>query len=100
MVSMSCCESGASLPSYPCGACLVFLITSEGSNTKADGIKFYRAPRWAPNVLAGRPWLALMESSASALSPLAALERDSMGTKGVVPVDRTPTMKSVRAFFM
>ena len=43
MASMSCYKTGASLPSDPCGPCLVFLITSEGSITNADGIKFYQA---------------------------------------------------------
>ena len=52
MASMSYCKTGASLPSEPCRPCLVFLITSESSITNADGIKFYHAPRWAPNVLA------------------------------------------------
>ena len=42
MASMSCCKTGASLPSDPCGPCLVFLITSKGSITNKDEIKFYR----------------------------------------------------------
>ena len=41
-----------------------------------------------------------MESSASDLSHLAALERDSVGTEGALPVDKTLTIKSVRAFSM
>jgi len=53
MVSMSCCKVGASLPLDPNGACLVFLITSENSNTTVDEIRFYRAPWWVSNVLAG-----------------------------------------------
>ena len=53
MASMSCCKTGASPPSNPCGPCLVFLITSEESITNADGIKFYRIPQCAPNVHAG-----------------------------------------------
>jgi len=50
MASMSCCKTWASPPFDPCGPYLVFLITSKGSITNANGIKFYRAPRWAPNV--------------------------------------------------
>ena len=53
MTSMSCCKAGASLPLDPSGPCLDFLITSKGSITNVDGIRFYRAPRWAPNVLVG-----------------------------------------------
>jgi len=53
MASMSCCKTGALLPLNPYGPCLVFLITLKGSITNADGIKFYRAPQWAPNVLTG-----------------------------------------------
>jgi len=53
MVSMSCYKVGALLPSDPCKPCLVFLITSESSNTNVDEIRFYHAPRWVPNVLAG-----------------------------------------------
>ena len=41
MASMSCCKTGASIPLDPCGPCLVFLITSGGSITNVDGIKFY-----------------------------------------------------------
>ena len=59
MASMSCCKIGASLPSDSCGPCLVFLITLEGSITNADGIKFYRALQWAPNVLANWPSVGL-----------------------------------------
>ena len=53
MASMSCCKVGASLPSDPSGPCLIFLITLEGLVVNVDEIKFYRAPQWAPNVLAG-----------------------------------------------
>jgi len=53
VISMSCCKVVASLPSDPYGPCLVFIIKSEISNTNVDGIKFYQAPRWAPNVLVG-----------------------------------------------
>jgi len=52
MASMSYCKAGVSFPSDPSGPCLVFLITSEGSITNVDEIRFYRAPQWAPNVLA------------------------------------------------
>jgi len=44
MVSMSCCKAGASLSSDLSGPYLVFLISLESSNTKVDGIRFYRAP--------------------------------------------------------
>ena len=53
VASMSCCKMGESLPSDLYGPCLVFLIMLEGSIMNADGIVFYRAPRWAPNVLVG-----------------------------------------------
>jgi len=52
MISIRCCRVRASFPSDPSGPCLVFLITSENSNTTVDGIRFYRAPWWVPNVLA------------------------------------------------
>ena len=72
MVSMICCKVGSLVPSHPSGPCLVFLITSENSNTTVDGIRFYRAPWWVPNVLTS--WLSRrmiwVESSASNLSPL------------------------------
>ena len=55
MTSMSCCKVGTSLPSDPSGPCLVFLITSQGSIANVDGIMFYQAPQWAPNVLVNSP---------------------------------------------
>jgi len=39
-----------------------------------------------------------VESPASNLSPLAALEGGFAGTKGALLVDHTPTIKSVRTF--
>jgi len=55
MASMTCCKARASLPLNPSRPCLVFLITSKGSVSNVDEIKFYQAPRWAPNVLVGWP---------------------------------------------
>jgi len=98
MVSMSWCKTGALLPSYPYWPCLVFLITSGGSITNVDEIKFYWAPCWAPNVLFGWPQLDWIESSTSGLSPLGALEQRSTGTEGALPIDHTLTIKSMRAY--
>jgi len=39
-----------------------------------------------------------MESSVSGLSPLGALEQRYAGTEGALPIDHTPTIKSVRAY--
>jgi len=50
---LSCCMAWLSLLSDPNGPCLVFLITPKSLSTTAGGAWFYRAPRWAPNVLAG-----------------------------------------------
>ena len=62
-VSISCCRSGASFASSPSGTCLVFLTSLENSHTTVDGIKFYRAPRWASNLLASWlcRWLTLVK---------------------------------------
>jgi len=75
----------------------VFLITSEGLVENVDEIKFYCAPRYAPNVLVG---LRLFEwaSPSSALSPIVAPGYRFAGAKGALPVDHTSTVKSVRAF--
>jgi len=98
MAPMSCCKEGASLSSDPDSTCLVFLITSEGSIMNVDGIRFYRAPRWVQNVLASRPRLDLIESSASDLSPLVALELNFVETQRALLVDKILTIKSVKAY--
>jgi len=95
MASMSCCKAGASLPSDSNRPCLVFLITLEGSVGNVDGINFYRAPRWAPNVLVGlngqSPLLICLQLVLQGT-------RCSTGTKGALPVDHTLAIKSVRTF--
>ena len=59
---------GVSFPLGPSGPCLVFLITSENSSTFMGGIRFYRAPRWAPNVLVG--WLVPLLPLVTSFSPV------------------------------
>jgi len=83
MASMSCCKTGASLPLDPCGSCLVFLIPSEGSFTNADGIKYYRPHGGCQMFWSVDLRLDWMESFASSLSPLGALEQHSAETKGL-----------------
>ena len=98
MDSMSCCKARASLPLDPNRPCLVFLIMSEGSVTNVDGIKYYRAAR-------RRQMFSLVDlgrigwaSSSLLLSPFGAPRCRSTGTKWVLRVDHTPTIKLVRAY--
>jgi len=87
MVSIICCKTGTSPSPYPSSPALVFLITSEGLVVNMDGIRFYRALRWEPNVLAS--WLRSVSEMSSALTCLHVM---------LWYVDHTPTIKSLRAF--
>jgi len=79
---MSCYKMGESLPSDPCGPCLVFLITSEGSIMNADGIKFYRPHGGRQMFLPIELGLNGWTNFASSMSPLSALEQRFIETKG------------------
>jgi len=98
MVSMSCCKVGASLPSDPYGPCLVFLITSESSNTIVDGSSFICPTVGAKCSCRLTFGLTRWASSASNLPLFGALEQRSVETEGALPVDQTSTIKSVRAY--
>ena len=52
MASIFRCKAGASPPSDPFVLCVVLLITLDCSAVNAGGFKYYRAPRWVPNVFA------------------------------------------------
>jgi len=81
-------------------------MSLENSYTIVDEIKFYRAARWAPNVLVGLLFrrLTLVMSSSSGLSPLefalrlVALKCDSVEIERVLPIDNILTIKSVTTY--
>ena len=98
MASIICCKVEASPPSDPCIPCLMIFITSNCLDVNAGGVKFYRAPRWAPNGLAywPRPDLEELQTEATFLGMLNRAE-DALWRRGLHLLI-TPTIKSVRAF--
>ena len=98
MVFMICCKARASLPSDPNGPCLVFLISQNAQSQMWMRSSFIEPHARRQNVLVDWPRLDWMGELHSDLSPLGAPKCCSSGTKMTLPVDHTPTIKSVRAF--
>ena len=106
IVSISCCNVGASTASGPDVPCLVFLILLRSPNTIVDGIIFYRAhggcQMFSP-VDRLVEWSRLNASFRiyffweSLSSLLVVLEYGTVVTEDALPVDYTLTIKLVRA---
>ena len=98
MVSMICCKVGASLLSDLNNPCLVFLISQNAQSQMWMGSSFIESHSGRQMFSSiGLGWIE-WASSTSDLSPIGAPRYCSTGTMGALPVDHTPTIKSVRAF--
>ena len=75
MASMSCCKTGASPPSDPCGLSLCFSSRREAQSRMQIGSSFIRPHGWCQMFSSVDLGLTRWASSASSLSPLSALEQ-------------------------